>query len=75
MRDLTHPIKTRFEWPNVRYWKGTYDENIERDLELCSRVGMRPDQDEAREMWVFRVLVAIQVVMVTLAGLLFVAER
>ena len=69
-----HP-RRRVWGDELRYWKGAYDENIERDFELRSRDGLLPDQDETREMWVFRLLVAIQIMIVTLAGLLFVAER
>jgi len=74
MRDSVHP-RRRVSGDELRYWKGAYDENIERDFELRSRDGLLPDQDETREMWVFRLLVAIQIMIVTLAGLLFVAER
>ena len=62
------------EW-DVRYWKGVYDEDSERDLALRREAGLSVRDDEQQEMWIFRVLVAIQVMLVTLAGLLFVTAR
>jgi hypothetical protein len=58
----------------VRYWKGSYDEDLARERER------RKWQDEAAgdeqsEMWIFRVLVAVQVAAAILAGFLFMSSR
>jgi len=59
----------------VRYWKGAYDEDAQRDLELRRRAGVSAADEEQPEMWVFRLLVVVQVLLITLAGLLFATAR
>ena len=58
----------------MRYWKAAYDEDLARDFELRRSRGL-PSDGDSRELWLFRILVAIQVLMVSLAGLLFVTSR
>ncbi|MGZ4815018.1 MAG: hypothetical protein ACXVZV_06405 [Terriglobales bacterium] len=59
----------------MRYWKAAYDEDLQRLLELRRRAGLPAADDEEREMWLFRLLVAVQVLLITLVGLLFVTSR
>jgi hypothetical protein len=65
----------------VRYWKGTYDEDSERNrdlrrthLSVSSSDSFEDDDDRWGLRW-FHLLIALQAAMVTLAGLLFVTSR
>lgn len=58
----------------MRYWKGAYDEDIRRDFEMRQYRGL-PADEENRDVWVFRVLVAIQVVWPIVVGLLCLSSR
>ncbi len=54
----------------MRYWKGSYDEDLARDGNL------RPVCDEETEsLLAFGILVGVQVVSLILAVLLFVTSR
>ena len=56
----------------MRYWKGAYDEDSMRDLELRRSNGGASSGEEREIKW-FHLLVAVQVVMLTFA-LFSVAE-
>lgn len=58
----------------MRYWKGAYDEDSSRDRELHHIRGLADDEED-RDIRFFQVLVVIQFVLFTLAGLLFVSWR
>lgn len=64
----------RVAWSDVRYWKGSYDEDWAREIEQRRREGP-PTEPDDREMWVFRVLVGVQVGAVILAVVMFVSSR
>ncbi len=58
----------------MRYWKGAFDEDNARDVELRRAYGVAEDEHEGDMRW-FQVLVAIQVLLVSLVGLLFLSSR
>jgi hypothetical protein len=58
----------------MRYWKGGYDEDASRAEPMCRRCGLLPESNE-KELWVFRSLVATQVIMFSLLALLNVVWR
>lgn len=59
----------------MRYWKGGYDENSLRDLDLRRSRGMPADDSDRASLWLFRVLVAFQIALFSLAVLLSVDWR
>jgi len=59
----------------VRYWKGSYDEDGWRDLDLRRSRGVRADDSDRAGLWAFRALVAFQVALFSLVVLLSVDWR
>jgi hypothetical protein len=56
----------------VRYWKGTYDEDSQRDLDLRLARRVPKDDSDLNDLWLFRALVAFQIALVSLVVLLYV---
>ena len=56
----------------MRYWKGSYDEDVQRDLELRHSEGAPTDDSDRAGLWAFRALVAFQVALFSLVVLSFV---
>ena len=56
----------------MRYWKGTYDEDAQRDHELRYRDGVPVDDPDRADLWIFRLLVAFQVALFSLVVLAYV---
>jgi hypothetical protein len=67
----------------VRYWKGAYDEDSARELELRRSAALVADRletespapdDDKRALGIFHALVAVQILMAAVAALLSLAE-
>jgi len=56
----------------MRYWKGTYDEDSQRDLDLRLAHQTLRDESDLSDLWLFRALVIFQIVLVSLVVLLYV---
>ena len=56
----------------MRYWKGTYDEDSQRDLDLRLAHQTPRDDSDLSDLWLFRALVAFQIALVSLVVLLYV---
>lgn len=52
----------------MRYWKGTYEEDIDRNRDLQWARGLQEEKDDG-DFQVFRVLIAVQIAMISLAAI------